>query len=796
MQAVKLDLTQYIPGSQENRSGPKLILSLKPFIDFLRERAGQEKTGKKNVFNYVLQELAAFPELQQPVAEEKIGSYAHIFELIHHLVSPLLHKEENQLWAISKPVSPCFYFGSDSFYAVMMDEKKEHLNEMMTLPSSAEMERKILGNFYNLVLQEFYQFSLNSQPHLVQSIMDRETKLIRYYRLDVDSRFISISASKTLPELSIDQIKSLLDREQDHLTILQEILPASLFTIAGMSIVTLTDATPEYALESIKSVIIAHQTCAAGCDLKSFRQALCSLVGSNQVEFSLIPFIKLNEKLLLYDQDGFYSIMLSVAKEAGWSATDEEQTISSFLEQPKRFIIPVITEEIEESMPIMALLKKQGIQSIALYPLYSSGKLVGALEMYSRTPYAMTPGILSAVESAFPLLAQLYQNLIIDFNNEISTIITDQFTAIQPAVQWRFVEAAYNYLQSGDLARNLPIEPVDFKDVYPFYGAIDVRNSSVQRNQMIRKDLFAHFQLLEQALEKLKPERCAAIQEGVSQKIKNWNLEHFTELSHTEVFKTDDYLRRQLPKQLEILKTTYPEIGGLIDDYLEKSKPGGIVFRHRDQYELSMQMINHALSRELDQFNRELQEIYPCYFEKFRTDGVEFDIYLGQTIAPAIPFHDGLVGIFRYLQLKVIARIARVTAGLYSHLPLQLETTQLIFVYGRTLDISFRRDEQRFDVEGSYNIRYQMVKKRIDKALIKGSTERLTQPGKIAIVYFNQPEAQEYLQHIRRLQTENLLSTEIEYLELEELQGVEGLKALRVAILPELNLLNSIVHDT
>ncbi len=112
-----------------------------------------------------------------------------------------------------------------------------------------------------------------------------------------------------------------------------------------------------------------------------------------------------------------------------------------------------------------------------------------------------------------------------------------------------------------------------------------------------------------------------------------------------------------------------------------------------------------------------------------------------------------------------------------------MQTTHLIFVYEKLIDISFRTDEQRFDVEGSYNIRYQMVKKRIDKAHVKHSTERVTQPGKIAIIYFNSWEAQEYLGYIRKLQQKNVLEEHIEYIEIEELQGVEGLKALRVGVI-------------
>ena len=98
------------------------------------------------------------------------------------------------------------------------------------------------------------------------------------------------------------------------------------------------------------------------------------------------------------------------------------------------------------------------------------------------------------------------------------------------------------------------------------------------------------------------------------------------------------------------------------------------------------------------------------------------------------------------------------------------------------LAIRFRFDEKRFDVDGAYNVRYEIMKKRIDKAVLRGTTERLTQPGKIALVYSQPAEAAEYKQYIAYLQSLRFLTPEVEYLELDELQGVTGLRALRVTV--------------
>ena len=195
-----------------------------------------------------------------------------------------------------------------------------------------------------------------------------------------------------------------------------------------------------------------------------------------------------------------------------------------------------------------------------------------------------------------------------------------------------------------------------------------------------------------------------------------------------------------------------------------------------------MDMITGAINNYLDLFINEQEQAYPFYFEKFRTDGIEYDIYVGQSIAPDKPFDQLYLNNLRLWQVASMAAIAKLTHLLKPQLPKQLETTQLIFSNSHTIDICFRNDERRFDVEGAYNIRYQIIKKRIDKVCLKGTNERLTQTGKIAIIYFNSKDAEEYIKYIQYLQEQNTLLNDLEEVELEELQGVRGLKALRVSV--------------
>ena len=70
----------------------------------------------------------------------------------------------------------------------------------------------------------------------------------------------------------------------------------------------------------------------------------------------------------------------------------------------------------------------------------------------------------------------------------------------------------------------------------------------------------------------------------------------------------------------------------------------------------------------------------------------------------------------------------------------------------------------------------------MDKSYVRGTNERLTQIGKIAIVYSNQREEDEYRQCSEYLHSTGYLADEIEMLELDDLQSVHGLKAIWVTV--------------
>ncbi|MHC2992101.1 hypothetical protein OB13_11070 [Pontibacter sp. HJ8] len=64
-----------------------------------------------------------------------------------------------------------------------------------------------------------------------------------------------------------------------------------------------------------------------------------------------------------------------------------------------------------------------------------------------------------------------------------------------------------------------------------------------------------------------------------------------------------------------------------------------------------------------------------------------------------------------------------------------MQIPQLVLEHAGTIAIClFSKEENKFGVEATYNIRYQMLKSRIDKMLLKSGYEMRTLPGAITFV--------------------------------------------------------------
>jgi hypothetical protein len=208
----------------------------------------------------------------------------------------------------------------------------------------------------------------------------------------------------------------------------------------------------------------------------------------------------------------------------------------------------------------------------------------------------------------------------------------------------------------------------------------------------------------------------------------------------------------------------------------------GMIRHERKAYEDSVVALNTALSAELEKENVRIQETFPHYFEKRRTDGVDYMMYIGASMMASGTLSGFHIKDMTLWQLMTACSMAREAEKIKPGLNVPLDVCHLILVNHTPLSIRFRYDEKRFDVDGAYDVRHEIIKSRLDKALVKKTGERLTQPGRIAVVYANPGEEKEIHQHIRFMTDLGRLENDLERLDLEDLPDVTGLKAFRVGV--------------
>jgi hypothetical protein len=244
-----------------------------------------------------------------------------------------------------------------------------------------------------------------------------------------------------------------------------------------------------------------------------------------------------------------------------------------------------------------------------------------------------------------------------------------------------------------------------------------------------------------------------------------------------------DFIHKEIEPVFNHLKMMDTSMVEPVELYFNKMDPElGVLYDKRKDFEDSLTRINTEVGDIIDQEQVKAQKVFPHYFEKYRTDGVEYNAYFGQSLVKDLKFDNIYLKNIRLWQLMTMVQIARTIRRIQPELKTKLDITQLILVHSTPLSIAFRYDEKKFDVAGTYNIRYEITKKRIDKAVVKGTKERVTQVGKIAIIYSLAEEIDEYRNYVNFLIAQGYLKDSLEYLELEDMQGASGLMALRLEV--------------
>ncbi|WP_379667247.1 GAF domain-containing protein [Pseudotenacibaculum haliotis] len=756
----------------------QLSVSFKKVFSMFEKYASEEQVGSpyhKSAKDLV-KELRKYPELIEGFSD--LSLLKKYEEQIQILLDPLFPEPllGNEIKAATIPFSFTSFMFTDRFENILDNAGDEY--EMFVRNMEDDM-MYIMACTY--ILNLCYGYNIDLKRPFFFDIPDQNLGVTKHYRAAFNGDFMEVTPTENAPKITEEDYRELLDNF-DNIDVWKEKFPPNSYILSGFGLMNLFDVTADETISSIRTNLLK-----SGDNLTEELQ-------NNLREFYNIKDLMLGFSLFNIEDEEADRTVVKMAESLIFTQGNDFVCSDFFCNHITRRIFKsnetIALSDVEKygknthQNSFYKALKKKGVGSIILIPLKASNNgFLAVLEIASPRPYELNSinqnklkDILPAFEAAVERASEEHQNI-------IEATIQEHYTSLHDSVKWRFIDAAEKYqneLQSG--IEDTKPDQIVFEDVHPLYGQADIKGSSTARNEAIKEDLTTQLTLAISVLDKACETEKLPIYKELMFRVEEYLSNVKGGLNAGDEIGILDFLKRDIYPVFKHIRDLGKGLSKEVDVYMDRLDPVlHVVYEKRKAYEDSVSMLNDKLAKFIDKKQTEAQEMFPHYFERYKTDGVEHDMYIGQSLVKNKTFDPIYLYNLRLWQLQLMCEMENVANTMRSCIPHDLQVASLILVHSNPLAIKFRMDEKQFDVDGAYNIRYEIIKKRIDKAHIKGTDERLTIPGKISIVYSQDKDADEYLKYIKYLQSKNFLG-KVEKLELEDLQGVSGLKALRIEV--------------
>src|SRR5690606_27395201 len=377
------------------------------------------------------------------------------------------------------PIPQQTFYGTTEFYTFMesdarliSEDKKTGLTPIQQL-------------LYSVILERFYEIPTSTNKLIYK--LDEEG-VDRYYELGVDFSFVDIQRKGKLPVIDLATLRDKGEYCLEDVEPIFQLLDPRNFTFSGFTILTLEDKTATYVSDWLHTMIANLSQYKQEPFFGELHKILSTITGSKEISSSLLPVLELNGYPIFssdFTRDSVFFRELQKRNTAG----EIDPATTAYLEKPYPVLYGIEKSLDTEDRLFRELIEREGLASYISIPLKHRQRLVGFVELYSYVPNKLDKTTMMAWKTFIPLLTQLTAEIVFFFKNSLERIILNNFTALNPAVEWRFNEVAAGQLASYMREEEAPpMDKVRFEKVYPIYGAIDVKGSTQLRNRIYRKD--------------------------------------------------------------------------------------------------------------------------------------------------------------------------------------------------------------------------------------------------------------------------------------------------------------------
>ena len=741
-------------------------------IESLEAQASDPDEHLSAYASALLEEVNQYPELREGISDiSQLPKYQPTIEKLTRLLFPdTLSGNEIKL------LIPPFLF-----QPIRSSKRFDRIIKASGKPFEFSMKDVSEDEFYlyccYFLLGSYYGYPVNTSSPQKLEIYNEQQKMVRTYKLLINADMCEFLPTERAREITRADYEELLD-DFMNIELWKEKFPPDSWIMRGVMIFSLVDVTIDTSISAIASNLLVKTSDG----FEKVTSSIKTLLKNADLEVGVL--MQEDNKLIPIDHEDMYSIVLKPGEFIDYIGGMCEYSYEVLIENKEPLII-TDTDRFHEGSPseFSNKLQATGYKSYAIIPLVYEGESLGFVELASKTAYEIHKGAISSLNEILPVLAMANKRFITEEQNLIEAIIQRECTTLHPSVKWRFEDEARKYIKKQYLGEQPAFKDIVFNNLYPLYGQMDIKGSSERRNEAVSTDLSKQISGVSKVIKAAYKQNAMPAYEELLHRLDSFKSELINELAAGSEHRMLNFLEAEVYPILDHLAGIDRGLKKLVDQYYALLDPDvKTVYEARKVYDQSVNKINHRLASFLDEKQAEAQKMFPHYFERYKTDGIEFNMYIGQSITKTEKFDPVYLKNLRLWQLKVMCEMEQHFKKMQREMDTSIEVASLILVYNTPLSVHFRMDEKQFDVEGAYNARYEIIKKRVDKALIKGTSERITQPGHIVIVYAQDQDAKEYMTYLKYLVAKGYLEDEVRDFELEDLQGVHGLRALRVPV--------------
>lgn len=719
----------------------------------------------------LLDKASEYPSLKEGIEEKDIEAHREIINELMELVFPD-SLTKNEIKCACMPWNFKHFYSSKRLMDLENAGGVEHELNFEMMDNDAmyiAVCSTIMTMYYGMPIKA-------SRPYYIR-IPDASGR-IGHYRMAMNADFMQIYPRNEAPEITTEDYNKLIDNFTD-IDLWKSKFPENTWVFSGFMLMNLMDVSVDKIIENISADL-----------LNGGPEGLLKLE-ANMIDLLRIPDLNIS----------FVSLQGDTLVQGGTRNTrtmmmgDEESfscknllcpyTIDELIDKDNHVAFPDLDKFIEHSDSMIAKnLGATGLKSYFVTPISYNGVKMGFLELGSKTKGVLNTTTSIQLEQVIPILSVAGNRFHQEYMNKIEAVIQEECTTIHPSLKWRFEKEAIEHIKAEEVGGTHVFEDLVFKEVYPLFGQLDIRGSSTIRNDAVKSDLEGQLTAIRMVLELAMKTDQLPIYDEMLFVIDDFLNELENNMNSTSEYVILSFLEKEVEPLFPHLSGNNLALAEMIKNYQESvNNEFHILYKERRKFDESVNTMNKVLAAYLDKKQVEAQAMYPHYFERYKTDGVEFNMYIGESISQHGSFNYLLVKNLRLWQLMVMVEMEQEFHELKKTLKKPLDIASLVLAYSSSLSINFRMDEKRFDVDGAYNARYEIIKKRIDKAHIKGSDERITSPNKMVVIYNSGEVEREYIRYFQFLQNKGyLVQGNPEILDVEDLQGVSGLKALRIGI--------------